>query len=240
MIDRDSLREQAARQGAALDDRMLEKYDQYAALLTEWNDKINLTAITEPREIVRKHFVDSLTLLTWLPEGELSLIDVGTGAGFAGVVLAIARPGLQLTLLDSLNKRLVFLKALCEELSVPVTLIHARAEEGGRKPELRERFDVATARAVAALPALCEYCLPFVRPGGLFLAMKGPDGEGESRAAQKAVSLLGGRLREPKKIRLPGMGREEPLERLLIPVDKVAPTPLVYPRASTKITKHPL
>lgn len=111
-IDRESLRRQAAEQGAALTERMLEQYDRYAALLTEWNEKMNLTAITEPREIVRKHFVDSLTLLSCLPEGELSLIDVGTGAGFPGVALAIARPDIRLTLLDSLNKRLIFLKAV--------------------------------------------------------------------------------------------------------------------------------
>ena len=160
---------------------------------------MNLTAITEPREIVRKHFVDSLTLLSCLPEGELSLIDVGTGAGFPGVALAIARPDIRLTLLDSLNKRLIFLKAVCEELSVPVTLIHARAEEAGRKPELRERFDVATARAVAALPALCEYCLPFVRPGGVFLAMKGPDGEEERRKAEKRRHCLAEAFGEPKR-----------------------------------------
>ena len=239
-IDRESLRRQAAEQGAALTERMLEQYDRYAALLTEWNEKMNLTAITEPREIVRKHFVDSLTLLSCLPEGELSLIDVGTGAGFPGVALAIARPDIRLTLLDSLNKRLIFLKAVCEELSVPVTLIHARAEEAGRKPELRERFDVATARAVAALPALCEYCLPFVRPGGVFLAMKGPDGEEERRKAEKAAALLGGSFGEPKKIRLLGEGAEEPLERLLISVEKVAPTPPAYPRVSTKIVKQPL
>ncbi len=160
---------------------------------------MNLTAITEPREIVRKHFVDSLTLLSCLPEGELSLIDVGTGAGFPGVALAIARPDIRLTLLDSLNKRLIFLKAVCEELSVPVTLIHARAEEAGRKPELRERFDVATARAVAALPALCEYCLPLCPAGRGVSGHERTGREEERRKAEKRRHCLAEAFGEPKR-----------------------------------------
>lgn len=238
MIDRESLRCQAAEQGINLSEEMLARFDRYAALLAEWNEKINLTAITAPEEIVRKHFVDSLTLLPCLPEGELRLIDVGTGAGFPGVALAIARPSIRLTLLDSLNKRLVFLQELCGALSIPVTLVHARAEDGGRKPELREQFDAATARAVAALPTLCEYCLPFVRPGGVFYAMKGPDGTEEAKAAQNAARLLGGRIGAPRAVRLPGGPGEETLERLLIPVDKVSATPPSYPRPSAKIAKQ--
>ena len=238
MIDTESLQQQAAAQGVPLTGEMLDRFDRYAALLVEWNEKMNLTAITKPEEIVRKHFVDSLTLLPLLPQGEFRLIDVGTGAGFPGVALAIACPRMRLTLLDSLNKRLLFLKTVCGELSIPAEFIHARAEEGGRKPELRERFDAAAARAVANLPLLCEYCLPFVRPGGVFYAMKGPDGEEERKAAEKAAEALGGRLGTVKRITILGGSGEESLDRLLIPVDKVSPTPPKYPRPSAKIAKQ--
>ena len=219
------------------------RLDIYASLLVEWNQKMNLTAITDPEGIVLKHFADSLTALPLLPETKgCSLIDVGTGAGFPGVPLAILRPDIRLTLLDSLNKRLVFLKELCAAIEVPVTLIHARAEEGGRRPELREQFDVAIARAVAALPTLCEYCLPFVRVGGRFIAMKGPDGEAELAAAEKALSLLGGQTDQVERIRLPKapLTGEETVERRLIVIQKVDPTPAKYPRPSAKISKAPL
>ena len=238
MIDRQALRAGAARVGAALDQSMLERLDIYAARLVEWNEKINLTAITDPEGIVRKHFIDSLTLAPLLPAGKFSLIDVGTGAGFPGMPLAVLRGDMELTLLDSLNKRLVFIEALCAELGITARLIHARAEEAGRKPELRERFDVATARAVAALPTLCEYCLPFVRTGGRFLAMKGPDGDREAETARRAASLLGARPGEIRSFLLEGGG--ETSERRLIVFDKIGPTPPAYPRASGKIAKQPL
>lgn len=192
MINLDLLQGAAAGYGLDIRSDLAEKLDRYAELLVEWNQKMNLTAITDPTDMVVKHFLDSLLAAGSLPEGEASLIDVGTGAGFPGVVLALYRRDIRLTLLDSLNKRLVFLKELCDQLQLPVTLIHARAEEGGKKPELREQFDVATARAVASLPVLCEYCLPFVRPGGRFIALKGPDSEAEQGAAKRAMDLLGG------------------------------------------------
>ena len=151
MIDRDRLRNCAAAYNVSLDEAAAEKLELYARLLVQWNERMNLTAITDPEGILRKHFVDSLTVLPHLPAGPCRLIDVGTGAGFPGVPLAVVRGDLQLTLLDSLNKRLVFLRELCAALELPVTLIHARAEEGGRQPALREQFDVATARAVARL-----------------------------------------------------------------------------------------
>ena len=220
-----------------------DRLDVYATLLAEWNQKMNLTAITDPEGMVLKHFADSLTVLSLLPETRgISLIDVGTGAGFPGVPLTIVRPDIRLTLLDSLNKRLIFLKELCARVEVPVNLIHARAEEGGRKPELRERFDVAVARAVAALPTLCEYCLPFVKVGGRFIAMKGPDGEAELAAAEKALSLLGGKTNRVERIRLPKnpVPGEETVERRLIDIWKVAPTPAKYPRPGAKIAKTPL
>ncbi|MBQ8683795.1 MAG: 16S rRNA (guanine(527)-N(7))-methyltransferase RsmG [Clostridia bacterium] len=242
MIDRDLLWRCVAPYGIEADSLLADRLDTYARLLVEWNEKMNLTAITDPVGVTVKHFADSLAAAPLLPEGAFSLIDVGTGAGFPGVPLALYRPDCRLTLLDSLNKRLVFLEAVCKELALPVTLIHARAEEGGRKPELREKFDVATARAVAALPTLCEYCLPFVKKGGRFIALKGPDADREQEAANKAVSLLGGKVVSSITLTLPAQPEPdiEPMERRLLRIDKVRPTPPAYPRPSAKIAKAPL
>lgn len=243
MIDCDKLIRLCGDYGIPLSREAAARLDTYASLLVEWNQKMNLTAITDPEGMVLKHFTDSLTALPLLPETKgVSLIDVGTGAGFPGVPLAIARPDIRLTLLDSLNKRLVFLKELCAAVDVPVTLVHARAEEGARKPEWREQFDVATARAVAALPTLCEYCLPFVRTGGRFIAMKGPDGEAELKAAGKAMALLGGKPQRVEHIHLPKNPEpgEETMDRCLIVIQKTGVTPSQYPRPSAKIAKAPL
>lgn len=241
MIDRDCLKTGGEAVGVSVDAELADRLDTYARLLVEWNEKMNLTAITEPGAMVVKHFVDSLSAASLLPEGPLRLIDVGTGAGFPGVPLALCRRDIQLTLLDSLNKRLIFLETLCRELDLPVKLIHARAEEGGRRPELREKFDVAAARAVASLPVLCEYCLPFVRPGGMFLAMKGPEGEAEQTAAGHALRLLGGQARQVKALTLPTLPDGEPGgERRILVIDKIAFTPSKYPRPSAKIAKQPL
>lgn len=180
MIDVTQLKTCAAAFEVEVDDLLAQRLDIYARLLVEWNEKMNLTAITEPNAIVIKHFVDSLTVSRYLPEGPVALVDVGTGAGFPGVPLALYRDDIQLTLLDSLNKRLLFLKEVCTALGLPATLVHARAEEAGRQPAYRERFDVATARAVAALPTLCEYCLPLVKPHGRVYCHEGT-GRGPGR-----------------------------------------------------------
>ena len=238
MIDRALLSRCAAGSGVEVDAALAERFDTYARLLVEWNEKMNLTAITDPTGIAVKHFADSLTAAPLLPSGEISLIDVGTGAGFPGVPLALLRSDIRLTLLDSLNKRLTFLDALCRELALPVTLIHARAEEGGQRADLRERFDAATARAVAALPVLCEYCLPFVRVGGKFIALKGPEAENETAAAANAVRILGARVAEVRDVALSADG--ETFSRRLVSVDKIKQTPPKYPRNSAKITKQPL
>ena len=243
MIDYTLLREYCAPYGVALDEAACEKFDRYAQLLVEWNEKMNLTAITKPEDIVLKHFADSLTALPLLPQKQgISLIDVGTGAGFPGIPLAIARPDIRLTLLDSLNKRLIFLQEVCHELGIAAQTVHARAEEGGRKPELRERFDVATARAVAALPVLSEYCLPFVKKGGCFIAMKGPESDAECHAAAKAIPLLGGEAPRVHALLLPKEPKEgvEQMERRLFVIDKIKHTPPQYPRPSAKIAKAPL
>lgn len=239
MIDKQLLTECAAKHGVEIPSSVAERLDIYARLLVEWNEKMNLTAITDPTGIVVKHFTDSLLAAPLLPTGAFSLIDVGTGAGFPGVPLALLREDCTLTLLDSLNKRLIFLDAVCRELGLPATLIHARAEEGGRRPDLREQFDVATARAVAALPTLCEYCLPFVKVGGRFIALKGPDADREQEAAARAVSLLGGAVGHKNTVTLQADGME-PMERQLIRIDKTRPTSAAYPRPSAKIAKRPL
>ena len=243
MIDTELLRAYAAEYGIIVSEAACEKFDRYAELLVEWNQKMNLTAVTEPQDIVLKHFVDSITALTVLPEKTgLSLIDVGTGAGFPGIPLAIMREDIELTLLDSLNKRLVFLKEVCDALGIRAQLIHSRAEEGGRNPKLRERYDVAIARAVAAMPVLSEYCIPFVKTGGRFIAMKGPDSDAEMQAASRAVELLGGRVSAVKELTLPCQSHDgvELLGRRLFVIDKEKLTPSRFPRQSAKIAKEPL
>ena len=243
MIDTRLLQQYAAEYGLTVDDATAKRFDRYAELLVEWNQKMNLTAITDPVDIVLKHFTDCLTAVPLLPETKgISLIDVGTGAGFPGVPLAIFRPDVRVTLLDSLNKRLIFLQNVCDELGLQATLVHARAEEGGRRADLRERFDVATARAVAALPTLCEYCLPFVKVGGRFVAMKGPDSDVERQEAAAAIRLLGGHVSGVQTISLPAQPHDgiEQQERRLFVIEKKAATPSRFPRQSAKIAKEPL
>lgn len=212
------------------------QFSTYAETLVEWNKVMNLTAITDPQEIIVKHFLDSLLLFRAcsLPENAL-LIDVGTGAGFPGLPAKIYRPDLHVTLLDSLQKRLNFLEAVCEKTGVEVKRIHARAEDAGREPALRESYDAACARAVAALPVLCEYCLPFVRVGGCFIAMKGPGLEEELQAAGHAIRTLGGKLESTAAFTLP-----DGSERRIAVIHKTAPTPKAYPRPAAKIKKSPL
>ena len=242
MVDRALFARVAEPFGVAVTPELTEKLDIYARLLVEWNQKMNLTAITDPAGIAVKHFADSLTAVRLLPEGPFSLIDVGTGAGFPGVPLALYRPDCRLTLLDSLNKRLTFLDAVCKETGLDATLIHARAEEGGRDPKLREKYDLACARAVANLPVLSEYCLPFVKVGGRFIALKGPDADRERSEAARGIGVLGGKIADVTALTLPAQPVEgvEPMERRLVVVDKVKSTPPAYPRHGSKIAKKPL
>lgn len=243
MINKDLLKEYTASFGVYPDDTACEKLDRYAQLLVEWNEKMNLTAITAPDEIVQKHFADSLTALPLLPETEgISLVDVGTGAGFPAIPLAIMRPDLKVTLLDSLNKRLIFLQEVCKELGLGAVTVHARAEEGGQDKSLRETFDVATARAVAALPVLSEYCLPFVKVGGRFIAMKGPESDNEVTAAARGITLLGGGKPVCHRLLLPAQPKAgvEQLDRRLFVITKEKHTPPAYPRPTAKIKKHVL
>lgn len=235
-IDLRSDKELFEKGGIALAPQQHDKLSAYADMLCEWNEKINLTAITQPQEIAMKHFFDSVYPFTLadVPENA-SLIDVGTGAGFPSCPLKIFRQDVKLTLLDSLNKRINFLRALSDTLSLDAECIHGRAEEFGRKPEYREKFDIATARAVANLSSLCEYCLPFVKVGGAFVSLKGADGAAELDKAKNAINVLGGKTELCKEYKLPNGDM-----RCLIVVRKLRSTPEKYPRNKGQMTKKPL
>lgn len=233
-LDHTLLRDFAGEQGIPLDGRMLAQFELYADFLVEYNEKVNLTAITDARGIAVKHFLDSLLLLAAADVGHgASLIDVGTGAGFPGVPVKIVRADIALTLLDSLNKRIVFLKQLCERLGIDAQTLHARAEDGVKQH--REHYDIACARAVAQLSVLCEYCMPYVRPGGAFIALKGYDCEGEISAAANAIRELGGEIESVKRFVLPDENR-----RAVITIRKISHTPTKYPRRPAVITASPL
>lgn len=233
---RPSLTAQAKAMGIKLTPRQGEQFQTYFQMLLAWNEKMNLTAITDPEEVVEKHFLDSLTLLLACPVKEgAKVIDVGTGAGFPGVPLKILRPDVQLTLLDSLNKRLVFLGEVLAALDLSGERIHKRAEEAGLDKKLRESFDLAVARAVAGLPVLCEYCLPLVKMKGTFAAMKGPGAQEELEQASHALEVLGGTQVQVRSFTLPTAG-----ERNILLVRKKKFTPKGYPRHGSTIAKHPL
>lgn len=215
-----------------LTENQYEQFQKYFELLAEWNEKMNLTAITDESGVALKHFTDSLSLLNFvdIPQNS-SLADVGTGAGFPGVVLKIARPDIKITLIDSLNKRLVFLGEVCAQLGIEAELIHSRAEDGARDEKLRESFDFAVSRAVARMNVLSEYCLPYVKVGGAFCAMKGAQANEEFKESLNAINTLGGKLEKKYFFELPENGGE----RAIAVVRKVKNTPQKYPRQSGKI-----
>lgn len=215
-----------------LTENQYEQFQKYFELLEEWNEKMNLTAITDESGVALKHFADSLSLLNFvdIPQNS-SLADVGTGAGFPGVVLKIARPDIKLTLIDSLNKRLVFLGEVCAQLCIEAELIHSRAEDGAKDEKLRESFDFAVSRAVARMNVLSEYCLPYVKVGGAFCAMKGAQANEEFKESLNAINTLGGKLEKKYFFELPENGGE----RAIAVVRKVKNTPQKYPRQSGKI-----
>lgn len=219
-----------------ISEEQLEKINTYSSFLIEYNKKVNLTAITDTVEIAVKHFADSIIPLSLTEiKPNSALIDVGTGAGFPGVPMKLLREDLDLTLLDSLNKRLVFLQALSEKLGQQNRFIHARAEQAGLDTSLRAKYDVATARAVSSVAVLCEYCLPLLKIGGKMLALKGPDCAGEIKSAANAIKILGGRLGEVKEYELAEAG-----SRTLVVIEKVSHTPIKYPRQRVKLTEKPL
>ena len=234
---KDILKEQAALSGIELSENQIDSLEKYYKLLIEWNEKMNLTALTEPHDVALKHFCDSILLLKYadIPQNS-RLIDVGTGAGFPSVPIKIVRPDIRLCLLDSLNKRLVFLQEVVDKLGLQdVTIVHSRAEDGARKADLREKFDFATSRAVAQLNVLSEYCLPYVKVGGAFLSMKGKYSEEEIANAKSAIKLLGGKTEKVDTYNL-----ADGSERTIINVKKVSATDKRYPRTSAKIKSKPL
>ena len=236
IIERDRFLKMFADVGIELTEEQMYRLGMYSEMLVQWNEKINLTAITDPEGISVKHFFDSIYpfSLVEIPKGS-TLIDVGTGAGFPSCPVKIWRDDIKLTLLDSLQKRITFLAQLSDSLSLGATCIHSRAEDLGNSSEFREKFDFATARAVANLTDLCEYCMPFVKVGGKFLALKGSDAQEEIKQARDAVKLLGGKISFVQEYTLPnGDGRT------LVVIDKISATPDKYPRNSAQIKKKSL
>lgn len=225
----------AAELGITLPDGCADKLITYAELLKEWNEKINLTAITDDEGIATKHFLDSLTAIT---TGYVTgkVIDVGTGAGFPGIVLALAKNDISLTLLDSLNKRINFLSEVCDKTGLNVECIHQRAEDGAHRPELREAFDTVTARAVANMTVLAELCLPYLKVGGRFLALKGPMAEDELDGARRTIAILGGEVEKILECKVPYTD----LSHKIIIIKKVKKTPMKYPRKPGFIAKNPI
>lgn len=210
-----------------------EKFDEYARFLVKYNENVNLTAITDPTEILVKHFIDSCYILNLIdfPQGS-TVIDVGTGAGFPSVPLKIVRPDLRITLLDSLAKRITFLEQLCDRLTLDCRCIHGRAEDIAKMPEYREQFDYSCARAVASHSVLAEYCLPFVRINGYFLSLKGPNED--ISLSESAIITLGGRIESCNNYTINSD------ERRLIITKKISQTLTKYPRNSGQIKKKPL
>lgn len=234
----DEMKQAADSYGLVLSETQLGQFNRYYELLVEWNKVMNLTAITEPQEVAVKHMIDSLTAYdaSLFTEGA-TVIDVGTGAGFPGLPLKIFAPGIKLTLMDSLNKRVRFLQTVVDELGLQdVVCVHARAEEGARNKAYREQFDIAVSRAVARLPILAEYCLPFVRRGGHFLALKGMQYQEEEQEAVKAIKVMGGSETQTRPVKLPGLEDV----RAVIDITKGMPTPKAYPRKAGTPAKNPL
>mgnify|MGYP004537657263 FL=1 len=234
MIDKNRLCSLAKENGIILDDTALDRFDTYAELLVEWNGKMNLTAITEPEEIEVKHFLDCLMLPKYFNFDYIqTVIDVGAGAGFPSVPLLIYKPDLCLTMMDAINKRLTFLDTAVHALGLEAQLIHERAEAAGQDENYREKFDLATARAVAPMNVLAEYCLPFVKVGGYFVALKGSNDDTEE--AKNAIATLGGEIFDNISYKLNGT---EP--RSIVVIKKISQTPTQFPRKSKKISTKPL
>ncbi len=221
-----------------LSEQQIEELFQYMDLLIQWNKKINLTAIEDKKEIIIKHFIDSMTPLIYDKVSlNSSIIDIGTGAGFPGIVMKIVRPDIKVVLLDSLQKRIKFLEEVIGQLALKnIKTIHGRAEDLAKEEKYRERFDICISRAVANLAVLSEYCLPFVKIGGIFISMKGKDIEEEKKEAEKAIKILGGKTEQVSYISLPYIH----IKHSLIFIKKERQCPTKYPRKAGKPSKEPL
>ena len=234
-MDRDIFVKGLEQSGFEIIDNKIEKFDIFSRLLVEWNEKMNLTAVTDPEGISVKHFLDSVVPLSVLDiEENAKVIDVGTGAGFPGVPLKIMRDDFEFTFMDSLNKRINFLKEVSNQIGFEkVEFVHARAEEAGRNKQYREKFDGAVSRAVANMKVLCEYCLPFVKVGGIFAAFKQFEVDEEIDESKAMIGSLGGKIRDIKEVAIPCSD----IVRKIVIVEKVKETPAQFPRNAKKIKK---
>lgn len=220
------------------DEKTLDRFKTYRELLAQWNQKMNLTGIDDEKGTYIKHFLDSLSAVTGgYIKDEMSIIDVGTGAGFPGIPLKVCLENIKITLLDSLNKRINFLQEVCTQLNLEnVEFIHGRAEDFGKNPEYREKYDIATARAVAGLPILMEFCVPFIKKGGYFVCLKGPNANLELEESKKAMQTLGIEFVEKIDVKLP----ETDLNHNILVFKKISETPSKYPRKAGKPAKSPI
>jgi 16S rRNA (guanine527-N7)-methyltransferase len=234
----EAFRRQVEERGIKLNDVQMEQFDKYFQLLVEWNEKVNLTAITEKEEVYEKHFFDSLAASFFFDFSKVeNLIDIGAGAGFPSLPIKILFPHLKITIIDSLRKRIIFLEHLMDSIGLSnVVCLHGRAEDFGMMAEYREQFDIATARAVARLNVLAEYCIPFVKVGGYFLALKGSDGPQEWKEAHKAIKALGANEFQIDTLHLP----TDEAERTIIQIQKQSSTPKKYPRKAGTPAKKPI
>ena len=232
----EKMQEKSKDLGVRFSVKQTEQFFEYMNLLIEWNEKMNLTAITDPDEIILKHFIDSITILNELEDGS-KLVDVGTGAGFPGIPLSIMNPTLKITLVDSLNKRLIFLQEVVNRLKLEnIEIVHARAEEFGQNKKYREQFDISTSRAVANLSTLSEYLIPLVKVGGKIISMKASEAKQELNEAKKAIEVLGGTVEKVDEFNLP----QSDIGRTVIIIRKIKITPNKYPRKPGTPSKEPI
>lgn len=234
----DMLNEACQSMGLSFDEEKYNKFIKYKDLIKEWNQKINLTAITDDEEIIKKHFIDSIKVFNCdYVKNAKSIIDIGTGGGFPGIPMKIVKEDSKMVLLDSLNKRINFLNEVIDDLSLPnVKTIHGRAEDFAQTAEYRQKFDLAVSRAVANLTVLVEFCLPYVKVGGHFVALKGPAIEEEIKAAEGALKALGGKIEKIIEVDIEGSD----LKHNLLVVKKIKDTPKKYPRKAGMVTKNPI
>ncbi|GCD09434.1 16S rRNA (guanine(527)-N(7))-methyltransferase RsmG [Clostridium tagluense] len=225
-------------EGLEFNEKKYEQFMRYKDLIQEWNEKVNLTAIKEDEEIVKKHFIDSIKVFKFKElKSAKNIIDIGTGGGFPGIPMKIIKPEINIVLLDSLNKRINFLNEVIKELQLKnIKAIHGRAEDFAQEAQYREKFDVAVSRAVANLTVLSEFCIPYVKVGGYFVAMKGPAVEEEIKSSKNAIRMLGGHIEHIEKVQI----EDSDFNHNLVIIRKIAQTHKKYPRKAGMVTKNPL